>query len=65
MFGAKLCRPRTRYEREVDEPPPKALAPTSYIGQNAAKVTGNDVLYSNTFKVGPLIQLYKSQKGKL
>jgi hypothetical protein len=29
------------------------------------KVTGNNVLYSSTFKVGPLIQTYKMQKGKL
>ena len=32
---------------------------------NNFKVTGANVLYSSTFKVSPLIQTYKMQKGKL
>jgi hypothetical protein len=37
---------------------------TTLLDPSNFKVTGNNLLYSTTFKVGPLIQAYKNQKGK-
>jgi hypothetical protein len=41
---------------------PKEVA--DLLDPNNFKVTGNNVLFSSTFKVGPFIQTYKMQKGK-